>query len=110
MQVIGACGLNCSECQAFKATKTGETEKLAELAKAWGKPENPYTVEDMMCQGCMSETVYKGCTTCGIRNCALTKGVENCGGCNSFPCGNLENTWKDFKLNTVDMRRNLGNP
>ncbi|TRO54379.1 DUF3795 domain-containing protein, partial [Candidatus Bathyarchaeota archaeon] len=58
MQVIGACGLSCSGCKAYMATQANSLEKLAELAKAWGKPENPYTVEDMRCNGCMSDRVY----------------------------------------------------
>ena len=108
MQVIGACGLSCSGCKAYMATQANDLEKLAELAKAWGKQENPYTVEDMKCDGCLSDRVYKGCVSCGIRNCALEHDVKNCGACSDFACEKLTNQWTSFGVKPEDMKRNLG--
>ena len=108
MQVIGACGLKCSECQAFKATQANDLEKLTELAKSWGKAENPLTVEDMRCNGCMSDVVYKGARSCGIRVCAVDHKVVNCGGCSEFACDKVKGLWKGYKLNPEDMMQNLG--
>jgi len=110
MQVIGACGLKCSECQAFKTTQANDLEKLAELAKSWGSAENPYTVKDMHCNGCMSGRVYKGCTTRGVRNCALEHEVANCGGCSEFTCEKITGLWTGYKLNPADMMQNMGKP
>ena len=110
MPTIGACGLKCSECKAFKATQANDIEKLAELAKAWGKPESPYTVDDMRCNGCMSDVTYKGCASCGIRNCALEHSVGNCGECGEFACDKLTGQWTNFGVKPEDMIINLGKP
>ena len=103
MQILGACGLKCNECKAFKATQASDIEELAELAKEWGKPENPYTVEDMRCNGCMSDIVYKGCKSCDVRNCAIEQDVANCSECNEFTCPKIEGLWRNYKLNPDDM-------
>ena len=110
MQVIGACGLMCSECQAFKATQANDLEKLAELAESWGSPENPLTVDDMRCNGCMSETVYKNAQKCGVRGCAVEHEVTNCGECSDFACQKLNDLWKGYSLQPEEMSRNLGKP
>ena len=103
MQILGACGLKCNECKAFKATQADDKEKLAELAKEWGSTDNPYTVEDMRCTGCMSDVVYKGCTSCDVRGCAIENKVANCSQCNEFTCPKILGLWSSFGLNPDDM-------
>ena len=110
MLTLGACGLKCSECNAFKATQANDTEKLAELAKSWGSPENPYTVEDMRCNGCMSDVTYKGCASCGVRNSALEHSVSHCGECSEFACDKLTSQWANMSVKPEAMRANLGKP
>jgi len=36
-KLIGACGLNCAECEAFIATQENDDEKLAAVAKKWSE-------------------------------------------------------------------------
>ena len=107
MQVLGACGIICSECEAFKATKANDTEKLVELAKSWGSTENPLTADDMRCNGCMSDVVFKNALNCGVRGCAVEHNVANCGECSEFACQKLNDLWKGYKLNPDDMMKNL---
>ena len=103
MQILGACGLKCNECKAFNATQANDLEKLAQLANEWGSAENPYTVEDMRCNGCMSDLVYKGCQSCEVRNCAIEESVANCSECSEFSCPKIEGLWARFGLNPDDM-------
>ena len=100
----------CSECPAFKATQAKDNEKLAELAKSWGSQENPLKVDDMHCNGCMSDVVFKNARKCDARGCALEHEVANCGGCSDFACTKLNDLWKRYKLNPEDMMSNLGKP
>ena len=100
----------CSECPAFKATQAKDNEKLAELAKSWGSQENPLTVDDMHCNGCMSDVVFKNARKCDVRGCAFEHKVANCGGCSDFACAKLNDLWKRYKLNPEDMMSNLGKP
>ena len=102
--------MECSGCKAFMATQANDTEKLAELAKAWGKPDNPYAVEEMRCNGCMSDVTYKGCMSCGVRNCALEHEAANCGACEEFTCDRITAHWAGFGVKPEDMMRNLGKP
>lgn len=98
----------CSECEVFKATKVNDTEKLTELAKSWGSAENPLTVDDMRCNGCMSDVVFKNALNCGVRGCAVEHKVAHCGECSEFACQKLNDLWKGYKLNPEDMMKNLG--
>jgi hypothetical protein len=103
---IASCGLNCGECAAYKATQANDTEKLSELASKWGR-DRGFTAQDMLCDGCTSDRVYKGCTSCAVRNCAREQGIKVCSQCGEYPCGKLEGLWKGYNLNTDDMKRNL---
>ena len=102
--------MKCHECTAFKATQANDLEKLSELAKSWGSAENPLTVEDMRCNGCMSDVVYKNARSCGVHGCAVEHKVANCGECGEFACEKLKGLWTGYKLNPEDMMRNLGKP
>jgi hypothetical protein len=74
------CGLDCEKCDAYLATINDDQalrEKTAKLNHA------PILPEHINCQGCRvdgAKTVY--CESlCGIRQCALQKGVTTCGDC-----------------------------
>ena len=103
---IASCGLNCGECAAYKATKANDTAKLSELAAKWGGDKG-FTAQDMLCDGCTSDRVYRSCHGCTVRNCARDQGVKVCSQCGDYTCGKLEGLWKGYNLNTEDMKRNL---
>ncbi|MEA4863506.1 MAG: DUF3795 domain-containing protein [Victivallaceae bacterium] len=90
MQInIAPCGLVCSRCDAYRATKLNDPEKLELVAADWRKR---YKCEDIKaerlpCDGCMTEggrkSFYCG-SICGIRQCALGKGVGVCSECRDY--------------------------
>ena len=77
---IGSCGIDCGNCAAYKATQAGDMEKLAELAVKWGG-DMGLTAEDMLCDGCTSDRVYKNVPDCTVYQCAQANGVKACSQC-----------------------------
>ncbi len=86
------CGLICSECKAFKATRTGDTERKKEIAKHWSdQGEIKLQPEDVNCRGCKSNVISGFCHhLCTIRPCATAKKVETCAHCAEYPCVKLK--------------------
>jgi len=87
-QRISYCGLDCFECVAYIATQEGDEEKLIKLAQEWyGVEEGP---DLCACDGCKPEgRKNQHCSECGIRECAIDKGVENCAHCSEYICEKL---------------------
>ena len=85
------CGLNCKKCAAYIATVTNN-DKLREVtASEWNRKYSvtgrlPVTKADINCLGCLSliNLIYKHCKECGVRKCALKKGIQNCGECSDY--------------------------
>ena len=91
--MIAFCGLNCSECGAFLATKNNDNEKRSEMAKLWSKQFNTdIEPADINCHGCHSEgdDIFGYCKVCKIRKCGKEKNVDNCAYCNEYACEKLE--------------------
>jgi hypothetical protein len=103
---IGSCGIDCGNCPAYKATQAGDMEKLAELAVKWGGDKG-LTAEDVLCDGCISDRVFKNVLDCTVRSCALAKGVEVCSRCGDYACDKLEGLWKGYSLDVDEMKGNL---
>ena len=85
MQNMGLCGIDCSNCAAYKSTQANDKEKLSELADKWGG-DRGFTAQDMLCDGCTSDRLYRGCRGCEVRNCARSRGVKACSQCGDYPC------------------------
>ncbi len=87
MAMIAACGLTCTTCPAFVATKTGDRalqeKTAAEWSKMGGKEIKP---EDLLCDGCQSEgsQLYSYCNTCEVRACVHGKGYTTCAECAGY--------------------------
>jgi hypothetical protein len=87
--LIGTCGIVCSDCGAYLATKHNDDALRKKTAEAWSKT---YSVEirpeDIECAGCVVATGkhFRHCGECGIRACGQAKGVGNCGHCPDYPC------------------------
>jgi hypothetical protein len=92
IKMISICGLVCSECGAFIATRTNDDKKRKEVAELWAKS---YKVdlkpEDINCEGCTSTTkvVFSYTRVCEIRACGLKKQVKNCAHCPEYACEKL---------------------
>lgn len=82
--MIAYCGLDCEKCDAYLATINDDQALREKTAKLWSELNHaPILPEHINCQGCRvngAKTVY--CESlCGIRQCALQKGVTTCGDC-----------------------------
>ena len=82
--LIAICGLDCEACDARLATIHDDQALREKTAKLWSEL-NHVTIlpEHINCEGCRvngKKSVYCD-KLCEIRQCALKKGVETCGGC-----------------------------
>jgi hypothetical protein len=82
----------CSDCAAYKATRTTDPEELKALAEIesryLGAEIKP---EENGCDGCMTPGGRKGpCVPrCSIRPCAVSRGHKTCAECDQFACEKL---------------------
>ena len=91
--VIGACGLTCSECEAYRATQANDPEAIEQVAAKW-RVEYGAAIETgyVWCDGCMEPGERKcahAASGCNIRACAISKGVANCAFCSDFACESI---------------------
>lgn len=88
-RMIAYCGLVCSDCPTFLATKNNDDlarEKTAAFyAEKYGFNLKP---EDINCDGCLTvggkQIGY--CQTCAIKQCCSIRGLENCAHCHEQQC------------------------
>lgn len=88
------CGLDCTKCEAFIATKTNDNKLREKTAKEWTKRykvEPALKPEDIDCLGCLSreKPLYRHCFVCEVRKCGLEKGFKNCKECADYKCDKL---------------------
>jgi len=89
MLELSYCGWNCDSCERYIATKSGDRERLRELAVLWknlGWRDEVEPPEKMACPGCHSAYWCRF----GLRERAIDKGVVNCGWCEQYPCERVE--------------------
>lgn len=81
---IAYCGLDCEKCDAYLATIHDDQLLREKTAKLWTElNQTSIAPEQINCLGCREDgvkTVFCDCL-CGIRQCALKKGVATCGAC-----------------------------
>lgn len=107
-EYIAYCGLNCETCEARMATLHNDDALRAKVAKLWTELNGvEITPEMIRCEGCRIDGVKTPyCDAlCPIRQCALGKAVETCGGCAAvLTCGKVS----AILGNNEEARRNLG--
>ncbi len=93
-EIVAYCGLVCTECPTYKATKNNDNEARAKIADEWSRQyKHPFKPEDINCNGCLAvDSVQVGyCKVCEIRRCGSGRKVLNCGYCAEYPCDKLNN-------------------
>ena len=85
-KLIAYCGLDCAECDAYKALQNNDQALREKTAAEWTKYQNFNFTPDMInCTSCKGNGVrFRHCSECEIRKCASGKGVLNCGACVEF--------------------------
>jgi hypothetical protein len=90
--MIACCGLDCSKCEGYLATQTDSDSKRADVAQKWSALYRTEIRPDQInCDGCKSEgRKFFYCENmCEIRRCCISKGVDNCAGCEEYVCETL---------------------
>jgi len=91
-EMISYCGLDCSQCPAYLATRSGDREALERVAADWSKQfDVEVPVEGVICDGCRSDTGRRSgyCGICEVRACGVGKGVITCAHCEDYDCDTL---------------------
>jgi hypothetical protein len=90
--MIAFCGLVCTDCPAYEATKADDLKKAQETASLWSKEYGvDVTTEDVWCDGCLvSGRKCAHCAHCAVRACAMERNVVHCGACDDFVCKTIE--------------------
>ncbi len=91
-RMIAYCGLVCTECPGFLATRANDIALARKTAAEWSKAFGvEVKVEHVWCDGCLVEG--KKCAHCGeceIRACARGRAVPSCARCGDYPCAQIE--------------------
>ncbi|HEY3359492.1 MAG TPA: DUF3795 domain-containing protein [Polyangia bacterium] len=87
-ELIGCCGLTCSECPAYLATKANDHAKAEETARIWARDYGvTVAVADVWCDGCTAPgKKCAHCAECELRTCAQKRGLATCAPCADYPC------------------------
>jgi hypothetical protein len=90
-KIIAYCGITCSECPAYQATRDNDQAKREKIAADWSKQfGHDIKPADINCFGCLDpKTMFGYCQMCEIRKCARGRGVVNCAHCADYSCAIL---------------------
>ncbi|HON39000.1 MAG: DUF3795 domain-containing protein [Desulfomonilia bacterium] len=104
--MIACCGLDCSLCEAYTATKEGDEARRAQIAKEWSVLYNTdIQPEHICCDGCRAggRLSFYSDTMCEIRKCCMENDLENCAECTDYPCDML----RSFLKTTPEAEKTL---
>jgi len=88
-RMVAHCGLVCTECPAYTATKADDAVAIQEVARMWSAEyRTQMNAADVWCDGCLSSGIRlcSHCGECKIRACATSRGVVNCAYCDDYGC------------------------
>jgi len=92
-KLISYCGLVCSDCGAYLATKKNDNDLRKKQAEEWSKEfGSRIKPEDINCHGCTTKgkMVFNYCDVCEIRKCGQEKQVKKCAYCADYSCEKLD--------------------
>jgi len=90
--IVACCGITCSDCPAFNATRRDDDAERKKVADLWTKEYGrAFKIEDINCDGCLSRgsRVFNYCNMCEIRKCGQERNVSNCAYCSDYKCEKL---------------------
>jgi len=93
-ELIAYCGLYCGACDWHMSFPKAGTEEIA-----------PDALKRGTCPGCRDKANI--CGFCGIKKCAVEKGLEFCGKCREYPCAAILAFANDGKPHHADIPKNL---
>ena len=111
--LIAACGLDCSQCDAYKLTQANDVAGMEKLLAKWRVEYNApdMIIADVTCDGCMVGERHGGyCGECPVRKCAVEHAIVNCAYCSDYGCEKLQGFWQmapQAKANLETLRAEL---
>ncbi len=99
-RIVAYCGIICSDCPAFKATKANDDGERQRVAEQWTEQYGKeFRVEDINCDGCLTEgpRTFSHCEVCEMRKCARERDVENCAHCDEYACERLSKLFNEYE-------------
>ena len=106
--LMAPCGLFCGACPIYVADHTND-QRLKEKLSAFYN----VAMDEIACQGCLSDTLFSYCRVCEIKSCSADKQNAGCHECDDFPCDLIEKfpipEGKAVILRSVPERKKLGN-
>ena len=89
---IAYCGLDCSGCDVYQATKLDSDDIRQKYAdKVFSQFKIKVEPETINCHGCRDERPKTGyCAMCEVRKCTIDRGLENCAYCKDYGCEKLQ--------------------
>ena len=97
---VAPCGLYCGVCAVYIAHRDNNLklkERLIDLykgeipTKGVLPDHEKLSIENIRCNGCLSDNLFIHCKRCDIRECTLKKGFTGCHQCDEFPCQHIDN-------------------
>lgn len=115
-RVVAYCGITCSDCPTFNATRRDDDAERRLVADLWTKEYgHEFKMEDITCEGCSTggKRVFNYCNICEIRKCGQERNVKNCAYCDDYKCEKLSKLHEQAPKakGTLDMiRKNTSRP
>ena len=91
---LAHCGLYCGVCGVYYATRDNNDRFLERLLTMYQEKIpglESISIEDLKCEGCLSDRVSLFCRSCSIKACTEEKGYSGCHECGDFPCNHIDN-------------------
>jgi len=112
---LAPCGLYCGVCGVYYATRDNN-ENFLERLLAMYQEKIPgiegVSLDDLKCDGCLSDRVSLFCRRCAIRACTREKEFSGCHECQDFPCDHIDKfpmpVGKKVILRAIPYRKNYG--
>ena len=112
---LASCGLYCGVCAVYYATIDNNLkfkERLVDVYKDKLPGSENLKVEDIHCEGCLSDHPFFYCRECSVKDCTQNKGYSGCHECDDFPCRIIEDfplpVGKKIILRAIPYRRKWG--
>ena len=92
-RMVAYCGIVCTACDAYLATKSGDRAALEAVAAKWRVVHGAtgLTADGVICDGCLSVEgrLCSHAPHCDIRACGIERAVETCAHCANYACDRL---------------------
>ncbi|MGE4302290.1 MAG: DUF3795 domain-containing protein [Victivallaceae bacterium] len=81
--MLGYCGIYCEQCSATLPVD----EQSPKYTRDFPYPQLLGKTPAHHCDGCKSDDCW--CSTCTFKSCAMSKAIDSCAECDSFPCEHM---------------------